>query len=225
MRAGDLVDWPEGLPFAPWFPLDAEPWTWLPRIREALAGEAFSPSVPENIPPGLHIGDAVFIHPSVNLPPYGVIQGPAYIGEDCELRPGVFVRSNVIAGPRCVLGNSCEYKNCLLLEQVETAHFNYVGDSILGSRAHLGAGVILANLKLARDEVSAYTPDGRVKTGLRKFGAIVGAGAEVGCNAVLQPGTILGRNAVVMSGVAYHGYLADGHIARFQGKFVEQPFR
>src|SRR5690606_24931956 len=108
--------------------------------------------------------------PTVKLPSFGTIEGPAWIGPECELRPGVYVRGNVIAGKGCLMGNSCEYKNALLLDKVETAHFNYVGDTILGNKAHLGAGVICANLKLLRDEVCACTPDGRIPTGLRKLG-------------------------------------------------------
>ena len=95
------------------------------------------------------------------------------------------------------------------MDWIETPHFNYVGDSILGSGAHLAAGAILANLRLDRKSVSVYTPEGRIDTGLRKLGALLGDGAEVGCNSVLQPGTILGKRARVMPAIAYGGYLAD----------------
>ena len=95
-------------------------------------------------PCGLHIEGDVYFHPSAKLPPFGLIQGPAYIGEGCELRPGIFIRGNLITGKDCVLGNSCEFKNSLLLDGVQVPHFSYVGDSILGNGAHLGAGVILS---------------------------------------------------------------------------------
>ena len=125
-------------------------------------------------------------------------------------------RGNVIVGEGCVLGNSCEYKNCLLLDGVQTPHFNYVGDSILGNGAHLGAGVICSNLRLDQGEVTVKLPSGTVGTGLQKFGAILGDKAEVGCNAVLNPGTLLGPRALVMPCTAFGGYLPAGMIARIR---------
>ncbi len=215
LKAADLWDFPESLlPFASHFLAEAEPWAWVKAIAKALAAYDFSATaVPTSLPPALSIRGPVFIHPTVKLPPFGCIEGPAWIGPDCELRPGVFIRGNVIAGRGCLLGNSCEYKNALLLDKVETAHFNYVGDSVLGNKAHLGAGVICANLKLLRDEVHACTPDGRVPTGLRKLGALVGDFAEVGCNSVLQPGSILGRKSAIIS-MAYHGWLPPETLVR-----------
>jgi UDP-N-acetylglucosamine diphosphorylase / glucose-1-phosphate thymidylyltransferase / UDP-N-acetylgalactosamine diphosphorylase / glucosamine-1-phosphate N-acetyltransferase / galactosamine-1-phosphate N-acetyltransferase len=214
MRAAQLFVWPESLAaFAPFFPLDAQPWQWLPQIAAALDAVDWSAAqLPADIPPGVHISGRVHIGAGVRLPPYAVIQGPAWIGPDCEIRPGAFIRGLVITGARCILGNACEYKNCLLLDQVETPHYNYVGDSILGNRAHLGAGAICANLKLARDEVIVHLPDGRHPTGLRKLGTIMGDGAEAGCNSVLQPGSILGRRAAVIS-MPFHGFLPDDTLA------------
>ena len=215
MIAADLFDWPESLQaFAAHFSPTAAPWDWLPQVSRALT-EAFSelPARPGNPPSGLWLEGAVYLHPSVKLPPYGAIYGPCWIGPDCELRPGVYLRGNVIAGAGCVLGNSCEFKNCLLLDGVQAPHFNYVGDSILGNRAHLGAGVILANLRLDHQAVPVQTPTGRAETGLRKLGGIFGDDAEAGCNAVINPGTILGRGAVVMPGNPFSGYLEPRTIA------------
>lgn len=226
MIAADLFDWPASLPFGHIFSLDLAPWRWLPLIQQALAAFDFAAHpLPANVPPGFKIEGPVYLHPSVELPPFGSIQGPAYIAEGCQLRPGVYIRGNVIAGKGSVLGNSCEYKNCLLLEKVETPHYNYVGDSILGNRAHLGAGVICANLKLARDEVIVKLgPGERIPTGLRKLGAILGDGAEVGCNSVLQPGSILGRRAAVVSTV-FQGYLPAGKLLIPETSFriVDRP--
>lgn len=215
MQASDFFTLPDDFPFRSFFQPDALPWEWVRQIGPALGQFAFGERAwPEGLPPGISIKGLVFIHPTVKLPPFAVIEGPAWIGPGCELRPGVYVRGNVIAGPGCVLGNSCEYKNSLLCGEVETAHFNYVGDSILGRKAHLGAGVICANLKLTRDEVSVVGPDGlRHATGLRKLGALVGDGAEVGCNSVLQPGAMLGRRSVVLT-MPFHGYLPPNCIAR-----------
>ncbi len=192
------------------------PWEWVSRISRALDGFSF-PSEGDHprveIPTGAVVGGSVYLHETVRLYPNCVIEGPTYIGAHTVVRPGAFIRGNVIVGQSCTLGHSCEYKNCLLMDRVETAHFNYVGDSVLGARAHLGAGVILANLKLKRDEVRAYVPGGRVPTGRNKLGAMLGDGAEIGCNTVLQPGTIVGRGALVMPGCAFGGFVPHGQRA------------
>jgi NDP-sugar pyrophosphorylase family protein len=134
------------------------------------------------------------------------------------------VRGNVIVGERCVLGNACEYKNCLLLDEVQTPHYNYVGDSILGRAAHLGAGVICSNLRLDQQEVTVRAADQTYATGLRKFGAILGDKAEVGSNSVLNPGTVLGPRALVMPAMAFGGHLPAGTIAHVTRtvKFIER---
>lgn len=225
MQAEEFFDWPESLPFAEFFPMGALPWDWLPRIQAALAAVDFAgiESGP-SIPPNVHVGEKVYLHPSVKLPPFAVINGPAWIGPNVEIRPGAYIRGNVIVGAGSVLGNSCEYKNCLLMEQVETPHYNYVGDSILGNRAHLGAGAICANLRLARDEVLVRLPGQVYRTGLKKFGAILGDGAEAGCNSVLQPGSILGRRAAVISS-GFSGYLPAGKlaIATTKPRVIDRP--
>lgn len=223
MKAHELFDWPEGLPFGEFFDLDAHPWEWLPQISKALDSFDFATAAGHQaIPAGVDIRGDVFIDPTVSLPAFCTLQGPAWIGPNVEIRPGAYIRGNVIVGARSVLGNSCEYKNCLLMERVETPHYNYVGDSILGNRAHLGAGAICANLRLARDEVIIRIERERFHTGLRKVGAFLGDGAEAGCNSVLQPGTILGRNAAVIS-MPFNGYLPAGKIAIPENRFRVLP--
>ncbi len=213
LLASDLFTFPESLPFGETFSATLAPWEWVPLIRQALAGASLSPYAGE-VPAGFRVEGDVYIHPSVQLPAFGSIQGPAYIGEGCELRPGVYIRGNVIAGAGCVLGNSCEFKNCLLLERVQVPHFSYVGDSVLGNGAHLGAGVICSNLRLDQTEVPVQSWDGRrAASGLRKLGALIGDCAEVGCNSVLNPGSILGRRALVMPSMAFRGTLASNTIA------------
>ncbi|HKK18282.1 MAG TPA: hypothetical protein VJ952_06325, partial [Opitutales bacterium] len=143
LTASDLFEFPESLPFASVFKPELKPWEWVPLIKQALAGlDAEDFQYAEDIPPGCAIEGQVYLHPSVKLPPFCSISGPAYIAEGCEIRPGAFIRGNVIAGKNCLLGNSCEFKNCLLLDGVQVPHFSYVGDSVLGNKAHLGAGVI-----------------------------------------------------------------------------------
>jgi len=125
----------------------------------------------------------------------------------------------VIAGANCVLGNSCEFKNCLLLDDVQVPHFSYVGDSVLGNKVHLAAGVTCSNLRLDQSEVPVQLPDGsRCGSGLRKLGALVGDAAEVGCNSVLNPGSILGRRSLVMPTMAFRGYLKANSIASIKEK-------
>ncbi len=113
-------------------------------------------------------------------------------------------------------GNSCEFKNCLVFNDAQIPHFNYVGDSILGHKAHLGAGVILSNVRLDRGSVSVATPEGAVNTGLRKFGAVVGDHAEIGCNAVLSPGSVIGRSCIVYPGMQWRGLLPANSIAKLR---------
>lgn len=207
MKASDLFDFPSSLPFADFFSPEAAPWEWLPQIKNALAAfEAWQ--VPSEIPPGCLIEGKVYLHESVRLPPFCSITGPAWIGEGVQIRPGAYIRGDVIIGAGSVVGNSCEYKNCLLMEKVETPHFSYVGDSILGNRSHLGAGVICSNLRLDRKNVKVVVGGKRVDSGLRKIGGILGDQAEVGCNSVLNPGSILGRRALVGPALSFSGTLA-----------------
>lgn len=214
-KASDFFTLPESLPFSDFFDPSSPPWEWILQIQKALAAFDFAKyPLQLRVPPGFSVGKQVYLAPSVKLPPYGVIEGPAYIGPRTELRPGVYIRQNVIVGADCVLGNACEYKNCLLMDAVATPHYNYVGDSILGNKAHMAAGSILANLRLDKAPISLKLDGQLVPTGLRKLGAILGEGAEVGCNAVLQPGTLLGKNAIVMPTIAFGGYLAPGTRAK-----------
>lgn len=214
MKAAELFELPASLArFAEFFSGDVAPWEWLKRIGPALAAYRFDAPVPTP-PAGVHVEGFVYLHPTVKLPSQATIIGPAWIGAETEIRPGAFIRGNVIAGERCVLGNACEFKNCVLLDRVQVPHFSYVGDSVLGNGAHLGAGVICSNLRLDQQNVPVDLPTGRVDSGLRKLGALIGDGAEVGCNAVLNPGTILGRRALVMPLTSFSGTLPAATLAR-----------
>ena len=213
MKASDFFALPSSLlRFAPFFPADVAPWLWLKKIGPALEAAEFGANEGA-IPSGVHIDGRVWIHPTAKLPAYATIIGPAYIGAKTEIRPGAFLRGNVIVGESCVLGNASEFKNCLLMDKVQAPHYNYVGDSILGNGAHLGAGAICSNLRLDQGEVTVKLPTGVVGSGLRKFGAILGDKAEVGCNSVLNPGTLLGSRALVMPSMAFGGYLPPATIA------------
>ena len=214
MTSEKLFTLPESLKrFESFFKSSDAPWLWVQNIKKALASVDFSASEnKKDIPAGVKIEGDVFIHPTVKLPPYAHIVGPAWIGASTEIRIGCFVRGNVIVGENCVMGNSCEYKNSMLLDNVQTPHYNYVGDSVLGNKSHLGAGVICANLRIDKKNISLRLPEGSVETGMRKLGLILGDEAEIGCNSVLQPGTILMKRAVVLS-CPFGGYLEENTMA------------
>ena len=162
------------------------------------------------------ISNTVFIGSGTIVEQGAVIKGPAWIGERCHIRSGCYVRENVIVGDGVVMGNSCEFKNCIVCDEAQVPHFNYVGDSILGFRAHLGAGVILSNVKLDHREISVAIDDGIVPTGLTKFGAIVGDRTEIGCNAVVNPGTVIGRDCIIYPSVNVRGVIPRAHIVKMR---------
>jgi NDP-sugar pyrophosphorylase family protein len=213
VKASEFFTLPASLaPFAPHFPADLPPWEWLQRIGPALAGFSMPP-LKIKYPAGIHVEGPLWLHPSVRLPTHATFIGPAWIGAHTQVRPGAFIRGNVIVGEGCVLGNACEFKNCLLMDRVQVPHFSYVGDSILGNGAHLGAGAICSNLRLDQQPVVVRTAKATFATGLKKFGAILGDHAEVGCNAVLNPGALLGPRALVSPAIAFSGYLPPATIA------------
>ena len=160
------------------------------------------------------IGEKVFIGEGTLVEDGVMIKGPAIIGRNCQIRHNAYVRENVVIGDGCVVGNSSELKNSLLLNGAQVPHYNYVGDSILGHKAHLGAGVKISNYKLFPGNIEVEVDGAPFDTGLRKFGALLGDGAEVGCNAVLNPGSILGRGAVVYPNVFWRGILPANMIAK-----------
>lgn len=163
-----------------------------PQVHGKLIGKPF-------------VSNAVFIGAGTVIEHGAMIKGPAWIGENCEIRNGCYIRENVIVGSGCVLGNSCELKNSIVFDEAQIPHFNYVGDSILGFKAHVGAGVILSNVKLDHGEITVATEGGPMPTGLKKFGAILGDRAEIGCNSVLNPGSLIGRDSVLYPGTQWRG--------------------
>ena len=225
MQASDFFELPASLSiFQRHFPADVPPWEWLKQIAPAL--QACSAPRPQFTPPaGVIVEGPAWIDPSVRFVGAATLIGPVWIGANTEVRPGAYVRGNVIVGEGAVLGNSCEFKNCLLLDRVQVPHFSYVGDSVLGNGAHLGAGVICSNLRLDQRQITVHAQGTLHRTGLRKLGAILGDQAEVGCNAVLQPGAVLGRRALVMPLTAFAGYLAPATIAYHRNRVATLPRR
>ena len=190
-------------------------WDVLSRIASYLAERIDGQQIAgAEVSPMACIGPKVFLGEGVKVEPFATIKGPAWIGPGTTIRSGAYLRENVITGRNATLGNSSEFKNCLLFDHVEAPHFNYVGDSILGYRAHLGAGVILSNVLLDREHVVVTAGEERFPSGLRKFGAIVGDHTEIGCNAVLSPGSIVGRSCILYPGVQWRGYLPSNQIVK-----------
>ncbi|MBQ1871176.1 MAG: UDP-N-acetylglucosamine pyrophosphorylase [Lachnospiraceae bacterium] len=175
---------------APLFTGKTYPWEVLPVIKEKIFDiiKALDMSVYEDR------GDNVYVAKSAKVYPNATIIGPAIIGERTEVRPGAFIRGNAIVGNDCVVGNSTELKNVILFNHVQVPHYNYVGDSILGFYSHMGAGSITSNVKSDKTLVVVKCDGEAIETGLKKFGAMLGDHVEVGCNSVLNPGTVIGRN-------------------------------
>ncbi len=166
----------------------------LPRLRpflltlcESLAGDAdYRSPAPQ-----------VYIHKDAHVDPRAVIEGPTVIGAHTEVRPFAYLRGSVLIGEGCVVGNSTEVKNAVVFDGVQIPHYNYVGDSILGYKSHMGAGCIASNFRSDKGNISIHTDEGSLATGLRKLGALLGDYAEVGCNSVLCPGSVVGRESIV----------------------------
>jgi len=188
-------------------------WDALPKIATYLQFR-LKPAIHGQMVGKPFVSTNVFIGKGTVIEHGAMIKGPAWIGEDCEIRNGCYIRENVIVGNGAVLGNSCEFKNCLIFDEAQVPHFNYVGDSILGYRAHLGAGVILSNVKLDHGQVAVATAKGPVSTGLRKFGAIIGDLAEIGCNSVISPGSLIGKGSVLYPGTQWKGVLGELKIVK-----------
>lgn len=188
-------------------------WEVLPKIAAFLEAK---------VRPGLHnrcegrafIGEKVFIGEGTVVEDGVMIKGPAIIGKNCQIRHNAYLREHVIIGDNCVVGNSTEVKNALFFNNAQAPHFNYVGDSILGHKAHLGAGVILSNFKMVAGNISVDMGGKSFDTGLRKFGALLGDHAEVGCNCVLSPGSVVGRGSIIYPGVVWRGTLSADRIVK-----------
>ncbi len=190
------------------------PWEILPQIKGICA------KVIESGLEGYHfIAEGVLVGENVKIAKTATIEPPCIIGKDTELRPGAFIRGNVIIGEKCVIGNSSELKNSILLNHVQVPHYNYVGDSILGDYAHMGAGSILSNLKSGGANIVIHG-DQEYETGLRKIGGFLGEHADIGCGSVLNPGTIIGKNTQVYPLSMLRGCFPENSIVKSQNNVV-----
>ncbi len=196
------------------------PWEVLPKLRdfiielsENLGDEFYSPC------------EGVYISKSAKVAESASISGPCIIFEGAEIRHCAYIRGSVIVGRNAVVGNSTELKNCLLFDNVQVPHYNYVGDSILGYRSHLGAGAVTSNVKSDKSEVTVLFDGQRLKTGLRKFGAILGDFVEVGCGTVLNPGCVIGRETNVYPQSSVRGFIPSHSIYKDAERIVNKEAR
>lgn len=186
------------------------------KILPDFLKQPFNPSQQGKILGNPFIAENVAIGKGTIIEHGAVIYGPTLIGENCQIRANAYIRGNVIVSNNCVLGNTCEFKNSILFNEVTVPHFSYVGDSILGYKAHLGAGVILSNVKSVKGNVAIQDEDWKIDTGLRKLGAIVGDHANISCNCVLNPGSIIGRNSILYPNILWRGVCPPNSIVKLR---------
>lgn len=194
------------------------PWELLPKISsfilelgKSLPGDRYE-----------QIQENVWAAKSAKIAPSACINGPAIIDEEAEIRHCAFIRGNAIVGKGAVVGNSTELKNVILFNKVQVPHYNYVGDSILGFKSHMGAGSITSNVKSDKTLVVVKDGEEEIETGLKKFGAMLGDNVEVGCNSVLNPGTVIGRNTNVYPTSMVRGCIPAGSIYKKRGEIAEK---
>lgn len=194
------------------------PWEVLPEIGAFIVklGNTLDPQEYEKA------GENIWIARSAKVAPTASITGPAIIGKDAEIRQCAFIRGNAIVGEGAVVGNSTELKNVVLFNKVQVPHYNYVGDSILGYRAHMGAGSITSNVKSDKTLVVVKGKETKIETGLKKFGAMLGDQVEVGCNSVLNPGTVIGPRSNIYPLSSVRGVIPADHIFKAQDRIVEK---
>lgn len=188
-------------------------WDALKKIKDYLKTHArHSPH--KHSRAGVYIGDDVSIGEGTVIEDGVMIKGPAIIGRNCEIRHNAYLREHVIVGDNCVIGNSCEFKNALMFNHSVVPHFSYVGDSILGYKAHLGAGVKISNVKVLPGNVMVEKDGVPFDTGLRKFGALLGDNTDIGCNTVLNPGSVIGRGSVIYPNTNWRGIVPANMVVK-----------
>ena len=192
------------------------PWQALSSIKDFTTelGKTLDKEIFEEVSPDVWIAKSATVAPSAYIAP------PCIIDENAEIRHCAFIRGGVIVGKGSVVGNSTEMKNAIIFDSVQIPHFNYVGDSVLGYKSHLGAGAVTSNVKSDKTPVTIKTDDEKIETGLKKFGAMVGDFTEVGCNSVLCPGTVIGKNCTVYPLSRVRGFLKENSIFKSQENIV-----
>ena len=192
------------------------PWEALPEISKFIL--EIGPMLDKDIYE--QKGENIWIAKSANVYPSAYIKGPAIIGENAEVRHCAFIRGNAIVGNNAVVGNSTELKNVILFNNVQVPHYNYVGDSILGYKSHMGAGSITSNVKSDKKLVIVKNGEEKIETGLKKFGAMIGDGVEVGCGSVLNPGSVIGKNTNIYPLSSVRGVVPENSIYKNQNEII-----
>jgi NDP-sugar pyrophosphorylase family protein len=191
-------------------------WEALVRLPEYLSS-VLRPGIRGDVEEGAHIYGDVEIAEGARVEAGAYIRGPALIGPGTEVRHGAYLRGNVLTGIGCVIGHASECKTAIFLDHAKAPHFAYVGDSILGGEVNLGAGTRLANFKIVPGTVAVRQPDGTsIDTGLRKLGAVLGDGVQIGCNAVTSPGTVIGRESIIYPGASLAGTIPPGSVVTWK---------
>lgn len=193
------------------------PWEALPKIHEFIIDniDKLSNEYKE-------YSNNVYIHETAKIDDKATIIGPCIIGRDTEVRPGAYIRGNAIIGNNCVIGNSTEIKNAILFDNVQCPHYNYIGDAILGQYAHTGAGVILSNVKNDKTNIVVTIDGEKIKTGLRKFSAILGDRVDVGCNSVCFPGSLVFEDTKIYPLTRVRGVVSNNKIVKDMDNIVER---
>ena len=201
----------------PWLEHTEFPWEILSEIPVIIReiGDTLDPMLYD------HPADGIWIARSATVAPTACIDAPAIIGEHTEVRHGAFIRGAVLVGEDCVVGNSTELKNCILFDGVQVPHYNYVGDSVLGFKSHMGAGALTSNVKQDKTLVTINLGTEKIETKLKKFGACLGDNVEIGCNSVLNPGTVIGRNSRVYPLSMVRGFVKQNSIYKKAGEIAE----
>ncbi|MBQ6366026.1 MAG: UDP-N-acetylglucosamine pyrophosphorylase [Oscillospiraceae bacterium] len=168
------------------------------------------------------VSEHVWVHQTAKVFPSAYLGAPCIIGPETEVRHCAFIRGSALVGENCVVGNSAELKNVILFDHVQTPHYNYVGDSILGYYSHMGAGSITSNVKSDKQLVVVHNGEEQIETGLKKFGAMLGDYVEVGCNSVLNPGTVIGRHSNIYPTSCVRGVVPEGSIFKNNGTIVKK---
>ena len=193
------------------------PWEALKGIKDLII--KLGPSLGEEYE---EISPQVWVHKTATVFPTAYIGAPCIIGPNTEVRHGAFIRSSALVGADCVVGNSVELKNVILFDNVQTPHYNYVGDSILGYKSHMGAGSITSNVKSDKQLVVIKSADGEIETGIKKVGAMLGDFVEVGCNSVCNPGTIIGRHSNIYPTSSVRGVVPENSIYKNNGEVISK---
>ncbi len=216
IRTTDLYDMSHSMAAA-YLQQFAYPWEALSGIRDMIIslgsrlGKDYSEILPQ-----------VWVHKSAVIAPSAFLGAPCIIGANTEVRHCAYIRGSALVGENCVVGNSVELKNVILFDNVQVPHFNYVGDSILGYKAHMGAGAVTSNVKSDQTPVVVKCGPEKIRTGLKKFGAMLGDRVEVGCNSVLNPGSIVGRNSTIYPTSCVRGVVPENSIWKTGGVIVEK---